>query len=532
MIIDLAAHDVNVSIATEVLIIGAGISGLLLGAKLRDRRVRVVVLESGGREQKEETHPLNRVVLTADRYRGALHGRFRCLGGTSTRWGGALIPFFPEDLAARPHLGLPAWPVKIGAIEPYLAEIEAQFGVAPGSYEEDFVREIGDDDLIPIGDQDFKARFAKWPPFKNRNVATLLKNRIERDRDLSIWINATATNFELDEQCRLRSVTARTQNGRTIKVAAACVVLCAGAIESTRLLLLLDRQYRGHVFKQCDALGHFFHDHISAHMATINAKQVKRLNRMAGIRFTGTTTRSLRFELSPSAQASDCVTSAFSHISFQAEKSTGFDGLRNLLRGLQRSGQIHPSLVVRMLRDLPYLANAGLWRYLHHQLYWPIPAQYELHIVAEQRPWPHNYIKLASETDVFGLPLAAIKWRIESSDCKVYSAYIRRFESFWKRRGLGAIGNLEWLASPDELSVGKIAHSADVYHPSGSTRMGSDRRSAVVDQNLRTFAVSNLWVSSTSIFPSGASANPTLMLMLFTARLADHLAKGLSCGTF
>jgi choline dehydrogenase-like flavoprotein len=124
---------------------------------------------------------------------------------------------------------------------------------------------------------------------------------------------------------------------------------------------------------------------------------------------------------------------------------------------------------------------------------------------------------------------AAIRWRIESSDYGVFSAYIRRFECFWKREGLGAIGDLEWLTCTDAPSISELSHGGDVYDSGGSTRMGTDGRSAVVDQNLRAFAVSNLWLSSTSIFPSGASANPTLTLMLFTARLADHLAKGLSC---
>ena len=110
----------------------------------------------------------------------------------------------------------------------------------------------------------------------------------------------------------------------------------------------------------------------------------------------------------------------------------------------------------------------------------------------------------------------------------MFSAYIRRFESFWKRRGLDEIGDLEWLLRPDTISASDIAHGGDIYHPGGSTRMGRDGRSAVVDQNLRTFAISNLWVSSTSVFPSGASANPTLMLMLLTMRLADHLVKLLS----
>ena len=527
MIIDLTARDADTSLVTEVLIVGGGIAGLLLATKLRDHRVRVVVLESGGREQKEVTHPLNRALLLADQYQGALHGRFRCLGGTSTRWGGVLIPFSAEDLGARPHVGLPAWPVGIDALKSYLADIEAQFGVEPGSYEEDFVNEIGACKLVPTGDSDFKVRFAKWPRFKDRNVATLLGHRIERDPDLLVWVNATATEFDLDEQHRLRSVTARHRNGKTVTVAAAHVALCAGAIESTRLLLLLDYQYGGGVFKGCDALGHFFCDHISAPMAIIKAKQVTRLNRLAGIRFSGSTMRSLRFELSPLAQANEGVTSAFGHISFRTEKSTGFDALRDMFRSLQQSGRVGPSKAVRVVRDLPYLAKACVWRYMHNQLYWPVPATYELHVVGEQRPVPENCIKLASEKDPFGLPLAAIRWRIGSQDCNVFSAYVRRFECFWKRKGLGAIGALEWFSRPDYLSLGKISHGADVYHPGGSTRMGADGRSAVVDQNLRTFAIPNLWVSSTSTFPSGGGANPTLMLMLFTMRLADRLAKEL-----
>src|SRR5438105_10157080 len=131
MIFDLAVANRSSAIAANVLIIGGGIAGLLLAVRLRRHGLRVVVLESGGREQKEETHPLNRVITIADQYRGAVHGRFRCLGGTSTRWGGALIPFLPEDLSARPYIGLPPWPVSIDVVEPYIIAVEKLFGVEP-----------------------------------------------------------------------------------------------------------------------------------------------------------------------------------------------------------------------------------------------------------------------------------------------------------------------------------------------------------------------------------------------------------------
>jgi choline dehydrogenase-like flavoprotein len=70
-----------------------------------------------------------------------------------------------------------------------------------------------------------------------------------------------------------------------------------------------------------------------------------------------------------------------------------------------------------------------------------------------------------------------------------------------------------------------LSRGSDIFHPGGSTRMGRNPRTAVVDENLRTFAIKNLWVASTSVFPSGASANPTFMLILMTLRLADHLAQ-------
>ena len=129
MIIDLAEADVTNEIEADIAIVGAGIAGLLLATRLRKHGVRVIVLESGGYKQDESTHPLNRVVQLGQEYRGATEGRFRCLGGTSTRWGGALIPFLPDDMLSRPHLDLPAWPLDIAALETYLREVEYLFGV-------------------------------------------------------------------------------------------------------------------------------------------------------------------------------------------------------------------------------------------------------------------------------------------------------------------------------------------------------------------------------------------------------------------
>ena len=83
MIRDLASLQVDPApIEADVLVIGAGIAGLILATRLSRSGLRVAVAESGATHQTPETHPLNEVVQTGQIYGGADAGRFRCLGGT------------------------------------------------------------------------------------------------------------------------------------------------------------------------------------------------------------------------------------------------------------------------------------------------------------------------------------------------------------------------------------------------------------------------------------------------------------------
>jgi choline dehydrogenase-like flavoprotein len=506
------------TIRRDIAIVGGGIAGLLLAIRLQERGKSVVVLESGGMQQLTETHPFNRVVQLGDIYRGAEHGRFRCLGGTSSRWGGALLPFNESDLASRGYVDLPGWPLELSELTKHLTAVEKLFGLCDGSFDEQFVSDIGAGRFIPTGDEHLIARFAKWPSFGKRNIFNLLRARLDAANNVDVLFNATATEFRVDtENGKLMAISAQTESRKSIEVFARQFAICAGAIESTRLLLLLDAQYSGKLFASHDVLGRYFHDHVSIPAAEIQVKQTDRLNQLAGFRFVGSTMRSLRYELSPKVQRLENVGSAFGHIAFEALQESGFDALRTLLRGVQQRQGIRLESIGKLISDLPYLAKLGYWRLIHKQLRWPTPAKYQLHVVVEQLPIFKNRILLSEEKDVFGLELAAIDWRVSESDHRTRECFQKYFSNFWQRRQLDAIGDLVWKTGDDY-------RGEDIFHPGGSTRMGLNARTAVVDKNLHTFAVPNLSVASTSVFPSGASANPTLMLMLFVERLAIRLA--------
>jgi choline dehydrogenase-like flavoprotein len=235
--------------------------------------------------------------------------------------------------------------------------------------------------------------------------------------------------------------------------------------------------------------------------------------------------RSLRFELSPAAQATAGLASAFGHIAFATAGPSGFDALRQVLRSVQLNGRPDLKQLGSALKDLPYLVRAGYWRYMRKQLLWPTPATYQLHVVAEQLPRAENRITLSSKVDAFGCPLAAIDWRAGEQEQATIEAFTRRFKAYWERTGLSDIAALETATGEPGGADVPAGSGSDIFHPGGTTRMGRDGRSAVVDATLRTHSVINLYVASTSVFPSGASANPTLMLMAMVLRLAEHLVR-------
>jgi choline dehydrogenase-like flavoprotein len=67
-------------------------------------------------------------------------------------------------------------------------------------------------------------------------------------------------------------------------------------------------------------------------------------------------------------------------------------------------------------------------------------------------------------------------------------------------------------------------------HHMGGTRMHANPRRGVVDAECRVHGISNLFVASSSVFPTCGFANPTLTIIALALRLADHLKSTMAAG--
>jgi choline dehydrogenase-like flavoprotein len=524
MIRDLNRATGGISIEADIGIVGGGIAGLVLAMRLHKAGLRVAVLESGDQNRSGPAQDLNEVEFTGMAYRGATDGRVRGLGGTSTAWGGALLPFFPDDFDERPEVGLLSWPISHADVLAYAGQVDRLFGLTAGGFDS---LSTGRRPGWPPSSEAFVPRYAKWPTFARRNLATLCRTLLDSPAGPAVWLNATVTGFELDKsRTRLTRLTARAPSGAAASLSARHFVLCAGAIECTRLLLWLNEQRSTHSAIS-PALGRYFHDHISSPLAEIDAAAPERLNRMAGFCFERNTMRSFRYELTPAARRRHRTAGGFCHIAFRPVGRSGFDDLRRFMQSIQRR-QPEFMALARSAADVRYLVRLLHWRVVHGQLCWPRPTRLQLHVVAEQVPVESNAISLSAQMDRYGMPKASLAWNILDRDVASLRNIACLFDTFWQESGLGAVGALRWLAKPKDIDRTDISGASDIFHPGGTTRMGHDAASSVVDRNLTVWAIPNLSVASTSIFPAGAGANPTMMLIMFTMRLADHLVQMLS----
>ena len=149
-------------IEADVIIVGSGISGALLAAKLSAAGVKVAILEAGARVDRAEARqrfwnapirvpecpypptPQANHPISNDPdywYRQAGPNKFKStylkvVGGTTWHWLGTCLRFVPNDFRLRTAHGRGIdWPISYHELEPFYGEAEHEIGVAGDSGE-------------------------------------------------------------------------------------------------------------------------------------------------------------------------------------------------------------------------------------------------------------------------------------------------------------------------------------------------------------------------------------------------------------
>lgn len=511
MLIDLELEAAGSSYRSDVCVLGAGIAGLVLAHRLAGRGVKVHLLEAGGLELEERSQRMYEAEMAGDRHAGASEGRFRVFGGSSTRWGGQLLPY-TEDVFS-PPVGTPsrAWPIGAETIEPYYDEVLKIMGADGLPFGAELLGVLGHP-AVGFGDG-VRLRFSKWAPFGRRNLAKSLGRECIASGNVTVFTHANAMAVEAAGEC-VGSVAVKNYVGGSFTFRAEQFVVCLGTIESARLLLASPCGAAGAVGNEFDQVGRYFHDHVSVRVAAFDGEARVRVLERLGPFFVQGTLHTCKLEATAVLREREGLPAVMAHVVIEEPEDSGGAAVRGMLQSLQRGDlKAARKSLLPMLRGVGDVVRLVWGSKVQRRRAVSERARVWLNMDMEQVARADNRIRLSEARDALGQRKAVVEWRAGERERDVARRFAEVVKAELERMG---IAGLSWFE--DGAMV-------DTFHPMGGVRMGVDARTSVVDTELKVHGVENLYVASCGVFPAGGSSNPTFTMMALTLRLAERLGE-------
>ncbi len=87
------------------------------------------------------------------------------------------------------------------------------------------------------------------------------------------------------------------------------------------------------------------------------------------------------------------------------------------------------------------------------------------------------------------------------------------------------INSLLEVEKYQDLKVDASQFLLMAFHPMGTCRMGAEPKKSVVNLNLESWDLQNLFIADASVFPSSLGVNPQETIWAFATRCAEHIIK-------
>lgn len=507
----------------DICIIGGGAAGISIAVELIGSPLKVILLESGDLGFDERTQSL---------YEGPNLGvdgwaldrsRLRFLGGSTNHWAGNCMRLDPIDFEAREGIPHSGWPISREDLDPYYPRAQA-------------LVETPHTDLYdnPERRQRMGLPTLEWDPERLRTFiyaesppaqfGSSYEDVLAEADNVVVYLNANALEIETnDTASQATGVPVAVIDGPRFRVEAKNYVLAAGGIEIPRLLLLSNKVAPNGLGNEHDLVGRFFMDHLSfrpslTSMLAEGDEQVQlytKSHKLDGGYFRGAIAASetlLRKERLPN----------FCFFVFSADdRSPGQQSAEAMRRALS-DGSLPEDLsyhIESILTDLDGVTNE-VFRTVTGADQDLISRDWlEPWTACECVPNPESRVMLVEERDeIFGQNKIGLDWRLTDLDLEVHRRATEVLAMELGRLGFGRV----WSSLlQDGADWPAVMHHGK--HHCGTTRMSADPKTGVVDPNCRVHGVSNLYVSSSSVFPTHGFATPTLTIVALAVRLAEHL---------
>jgi choline dehydrogenase-like flavoprotein len=529
-------------ISADVVVVGSGVAGAIMAAKLAAAGVKVAILEAGASVDRGEAveNYWNAVIkvpecpypptaqamhpITNDLdywYRQTGPDKFsstyiKVVGGTTWHWLGTCLRLVPNDFRLKSTYGHGVdWPIGYDEIEPFYGQAESEIGVSGDSKNDLGAPRSTPYPMGEIPQTYLDKAFAKALAGTKFQVASTPEGRNSVDREnrpaccgnascipvcpiqakydatvhvdqatkagAQLYEKTTAVFVEVGADRKVAAIRFKRWDGSEGRAVGKVFVIAAHAIETPRLLLnsMSDATPKG-AANSSDQVGRNLMDHPT--------------------------------QLSW-ALANDAV------YPYRGPLSTS--GIENLRDGEFR--KIRGAFRIEIGNDgwswptgapmdtAQQLAGQGIrGEDLDNALRYQTARHIRLASLVEQPPDPDNRVTLATgDKDMYGVPLPQIYYKLDDYVKAGFAASVLAHNEIFAKLGTTGV-----MHSPVSQGAGHII---------GTVRMGDDPKSSVVDKDLRSHDHPNLFLLGSGVFCTSATANPTLTIAALSLRAVDQV---------
>jgi choline dehydrogenase-like flavoprotein len=566
MITDARDIPAGTQIHSKICVIGGGPAGVTAFLELAGRDRDILLLEGGGTRREsflQDTYRGEPSDMEPEAGKAGAEGshpplestREKKLGGTSS-WGGRCAPLDPIDFETKDGIPDTGWPVSREELATYYeransyveagnfeyTSASAGLGASPFLLGNGVEADIEDTKLF---------RYSRPTHFGKRYRKAL------RRPGSRVFYHANVLSLEPGpDGSSVSSVLVESWPGRRFRVVADAFIVAVGGLESARLLLVSGRRAKAPIGTGHDSVGHYYMTHLDAMVGHVRFTRSAPLpaysyehsrdgiycRRVLSIRESVQREHGLLnlggVFFMPHPKDSSHGNSLLSAYALTKEvlyrTRIGFKSRRYGLYELHQE----PVRVTRHLRNI----TADPWSLARFVPTWTtrrwlakrkLPSfltqvnsgTYRIHFCAEQTASFANSVFLGESADRFGVPRLRVRWQVATAD---YESIGRSLQIMSDSLGKLGLAHAAMPTTVDELIEAMDGGFLAGTHAMGTTRMGRSPASSVVDSACRVHGVRNLYIASSSVFPTGGFAPPTLTIVALAVRIADTVHKSLS----
>mgnify|MGYP001292321675 CR=1 FL=1 len=470
----------------DIIIIGAGPATYVLYDKLKKKK-NILIIERGSENHKNSLNQ-NKVesVISNENYKIKKDSRYFGIGGTGNIWGGVSSYIEEFEMNERWSKNINLWPISHKEILSFSRKIDNKYGF-------DIFNQISTNYNNKISNYFRKRNFiANLKPFKFNNS--------EHYNKCNILLNAKVDY--IDQKNNLAKVFIGKFN---LQLSSKKIIICCGGLETNFLILKSLKIGKLIKAKNKKIVGKYFMDHPKFDLGVAEfGHKGKKFIEDVGLKKNKKDILYTGLSLNKKIQIKKKLLNSY----VRFEKYT-FNDLKNqILIEKKNKNKIMKYLNITKI----YLKIFKFYLYkLFNKDF--LLEKYKIILFNEMVPRKENkiiYIKNNS------LEKFKIKYQFSNTEFKTIYL-LKRF-----------LENIDGITINYKNNMSKkniIKNLKDSSHHMGGTLMGSNQNNSFVNKNLEIHGIKNIFICSTSVFPTSGSVNPTMTLCALAARLSKYINK-------